>query len=153
MRPDEMMKFLSVTRGALTGRQQQRNFRKAPRSVRPLRLLLIGCEIALILGATPAHALTSRSKLEKWCAEGSAAASGRCIGYLLAAEDMLASGAIDGIRACLPEGIGLAEQIGIVNGWLRANPEADAQSAIGLVARAYAARHPCKPQAKSGTPQ
>jgi hypothetical protein len=107
--------------------------------------------IALVLVAAPAHALTSRAKLEKWCAEGSAAASGRCIGYLLAAEDMLASGGIDGIRACLPEGISLGEQIAIVTAWLQANPKAEAQSAIGLVARAYADRHPCKTQANSGT--
>jgi hypothetical protein len=153
MEKEEMIKFRAVTRSALTGRQRERNVRKAPRSARLLRLLLVGCEFALVIAATPAHALTSRSKLEKWCAEGSAAASGRCIGYLLAAEDMLASGSIDGIRACLPEGVGLAEQISIVNEWLQANPEASAQSAIGLVARAYAARYPCKSPAKSGTLQ
>jgi hypothetical protein len=98
----------------------------------------------LVLVASPAHALTSRAKLEKWCAEGSAAASGRCIGYLLAAEDMLASGPVAGIRACLPADISLGEQIGIVTGWLQANPDTEATSAIELVARAYAIRYPCK---------
>lgn len=96
-----------------------------------------------LLCATTAHALTDREHLEKWCTRGSSVAAGRCIGYLLAAEDALAHDAIEGVRACLPREIGLSEQHRIVIDWLRDNPQAQALSALGLVARAYAKRYPC----------
>lgn len=99
---------------------------------------------ALIYGAS-AQALTDRADLEKWCGQGSAVAAGRCLGYLLAAEDALSSNSIDSVRACLPRSIGLAEQHRIVMAWLRAHPDAVATTAIGLVAQAYAASYPCPP--------
>lgn len=100
---------------------------------------------ALILHASPARALTDRADLEKWCSQGSSVAAGRCLGYLLAAEDALANNSIDEVRACLPRNIGLAEQRRIVMEWLQANPHAVAATAMGLVARAYAASYPCPP--------
>lgn len=95
---------------------------------------------------SPAHALTTREKLEKWCTSstGSVAAAGRCLGYLLATEDALSQDSIEGVRACLPENITLQEQNRIVIEWLKANPNAEAKTAMGLVARAYAAHYPCK---------
>jgi hypothetical protein len=101
--------------------------------------------ITLLLIA-PAHALTTREKLEKWCTSstGSVAGAGRCLGYLLAAEDALSQDSIEGVRACLPENITLQEQNRIVIDWLKANPNAEAKTAMGLVARAYAAHYPCK---------
>ena len=94
----------------------------------------------------PAHALTTREKLEKWCTSstGSVAGAGRCLGYLLAAEDALSQDSIEGVRACLPENITLQEQNHIVIEWLKSNPTAEAKTAMGLVARAYAANYPCK---------
>ena len=50
--------------------------------------------------ATTAHALTDREHLDKWCTQASSVAAGRCIGYLLAAEDALAHDSIEGVRAC-----------------------------------------------------
>jgi hypothetical protein len=99
--------------------------------------------IFALLWANTAHALTDREHLEKWCTRGSSVAAGRCIGYLLAAEDALAHDAIEGVRACLPREIGLSEQHRIVIDWLRDNPQAEALSALGLVARAWAQRYPC----------
>lgn len=93
--------------------------------------------------ATSAHALTDRGHLEKWCTHGSSVAAGRCIGYLLAAEDALANDSVEGIRACLPSGIGLADQHRIVLEWLAAHPDARSRTALGLVARAYAEHYPC----------
>ncbi len=95
---------------------------------------------------SPAYAFTTREKLEKWCisSTGSVAAAGRCIGYLLATEDALSQDSIEGVRACLPENITLQEQNRIVIEWLKANPNAEAKTAMGLVARAYAAHYPCK---------
>jgi hypothetical protein len=89
--------------------------------------------------------LTDRADFEKWCAQTSSVGAGRCLGYLLAAEDALAHNSIDNVRACLPRDIGLAEQHRIVMEWLRRNPEAVAPTAMGLVARAYAASYPCPP--------
>jgi hypothetical protein len=93
--------------------------------------------------ATTAHALTDREHLDKWCTQASSVAAGRCIGYLLAAEDALSHDSIEGVRACLPPAIGLSEQHRIVIDWLKANPEAKSLTALGLVARAYAAHYPC----------
>lgn len=100
--------------------------------------------LVTLLALGPAHALTDRAKLEKWCAQGSSVAAGRCLGYLLAAEDVLANDSIEGVRACLPANITLQEQSRIVSNWLRAHPQATAKTAIGLVAQAYATYHPCK---------
>ena len=112
-----------------------------------LRRLSTLLALSLLTGAPAAHALTDRADLEKWCTHGSTAAAGRCIGYLLAAEDALARDSIEGVRACLPATIGLQEQHRIVIEWLAAHPDAEAGSALGLVARAYAASHPCQPAA------
>lgn len=116
-----------------------------PTSSRPaawaMILLLTGFSV---LTAPPAHALSDRAKLEKWCMKGtSVAAEGRCIGYLLAVEDVLAHDAVEGIRACLPADLTLTEQHRIVVEWLQAQPPTDAHTAAGLVARAYATRYPC----------
>lgn len=80
--------------------------------------------VLTLLWLPNAQALTDRAHLEKWCNAGSVAAAGRCIGYLLAAEDVLSSDSIEGVRACLPRHIKLSEQ-------------------HGLVARAYAQHYPC----------
>lgn len=101
--------------------------------------------LAAACAAPAAHALTDREHLEKWCSRGSSVAAGRCIGYLLAAEDALASDSIEGVRACLPRSITLQEQHRIVIDWLQAHPEAQTATALGLVARAYAERYPCRP--------
>lgn len=106
---------------------------------KPFRYLLL----TALFQATAAQALTDRAHLEKWCTHGSSVAAGRCIGYLLAAEDALAQDSIEGIRACLPPDIGLTEQHRLVLDWLQANPAAESTTALGLVARAYAARYPC----------
>lgn len=99
--------------------------------------------LAVLWHATSALALTDRQHLEKWCTNASSVASARCIGYLLAAEDALAHDSIEGVRACLPADIGLSEQHQIVMDWLKTHDEVDAKTALGLVARAYAARYPC----------
>lgn len=101
--------------------------------------------LTLLLHATNAQALTDRQHLEKWCTHASSVASARCIGYLLAAEDALAHDSIEGMRACLPAGIGLSEQHKIVLDWLQTHEKVAAKTALGLVARAYAARYPCEP--------
>lgn len=106
-------------------------------------LLLAG---AVMLHASAARALTDHDHIEKWCTHTSAVAAGRCIGYLLAVEDVLARDSIEGVRACLPRGITLAEQHQIVLDWLKAHPQIEAGSAAGLVARAYAAKYPCEKQ-------
>lgn len=100
--------------------------------------------VVLLLAHAPARALTDRQHLEKWCTHGSSVAAGRCIGYLLAAEDALATGSVEGVRACLPRDIGLTEQHSVVLDWLRTHPEAQASTALGLVAQAYAASYPCR---------
>jgi hypothetical protein len=104
-------------------------------------LLLLS--LAGLLAAPAAHALTDPGDILKWCTQSSAAASGRCLGYLLAAEDALAADSIEGVRACVPRDIGLQQQHKIVVDWLRANPSATAATALGLVARAYAEYFPC----------
>lgn len=112
-----------------------------------LRTLVSPCLLALAASfvAPTAHALTDRDHLEHWCVRGtSAVAAGRCFGYLLAAEDALATGSIEGIRACLPKTITLQEQHRIVSEWLQANPDVQAATALGLVARAYAQHYPCR---------
>lgn len=108
--------------------------------IQPLVLAL-----AAACAAPAAHALTDREHLEKWCTRGSSVAAGRCIGYLLAAEDALATDGIEGVRACLPRSITLQEQHRIVIEWLQAHPDAAATTALGLVARAYAEHYPCRP--------
>ena len=99
--------------------------------------------LLLCLPAVAAQALTSRADLEKWCSQSSVAAAGRCLGYLLAAEDALSQDSIEGVRACLPQEISLQEQHRIVMTWLQANPDTGSATAMGVVARAYAARYPC----------
>ncbi len=110
-----------------------------------MRLLALVLLAAATLNAAPVSAQTSRADFEKWCAQTSSVGSGRCLGYLLAAEDALYGNSIDSVRACLPPDIGLAEELRIVMEWLRANPDAVAPTAMGLVARAWAARYPCPP--------
>lgn len=97
----------------------------------------------LLLAAPSAQALTDRDHLLKWCTHESTVAAGRCIGYLLAAEDALSGDSIEGIRACLPRDITLRQQHQTVLEWLAANPQAESATALGLVARAYAGRYPC----------
>ena len=106
-------------------------------------MLALTIFLTLLLHATGAQALTDRQHLERWCTHASSVASARCFGYLLAAEDALAHDSIEGVRACLPVGIGLSEQHKIVLDWLQNHQEADSKTALGLVARAYAARYPC----------
>ena len=86
---------------------------------------------------------TERTEFETWCRQGSASASGACLAYLLAARDVLTQDSIEGVRACLPDAVKLGELQRIVLEWLAANPDARSASALGLVARAYAARFPC----------
>ena len=93
-------------------------------------------------GASP----TERTEFETWCRQGTASASGACLAYLLAARDVLAQDSIEGVRACLPDEVKLAELQRIAQEWLVANPAARSASALGLVARAYAARFPCAAQ-------
>lgn len=120
--------------------------RTRPTRHRAYRLTGVIVALVSLSFTAPANALTTRAKFEKWCITAvSAAGAGRCLGYLLAAEDALAHDSIEGVRACLPEDITLQEQNRIVLEWLRANPDAEARTAIGLVARAYAAHYPCKP--------
>jgi hypothetical protein len=107
-------------------------------------LLRLLAALSLIAWGQTAMALTDRAHLEKWCTHESSVAAGRCIGYLLAAEDALAGTSIEGIRACLPGNIRLQEQHLLVVNWLKANPDTQAQTALGLVARAYAEKYPCK---------
>lgn len=110
-----------------------------PQIMKPVSIV----SLLAFLFATTAQALTDREHLDKWCTQASSVAAGRCIGYLLAAEDALAHDSIEGVRACLPPAIGLSEQHRIVTDWLKANPEARSLTALGLVARAYAAHYPC----------
>ena len=110
-----------------------------------MRLFALALFAVALLNAAPLQAQTSRADFEKWCAQTSSVGAGRCLGYLLAAGDALYGNSIDNVRACLPADIGLAEQLRIVMEWLRANPDAVAPTAIGLVARAWAARYPCPP--------
>ncbi len=98
---------------------------------------------ALLPVAPSAWALTDRADLLKWCTHASSVASARCFGYLLAAEDALSRDSVEGIRACLPLDIGLRTQHRLVLDWLGDHPDAEAASALGLVARAYAQYYPC----------
>ena len=93
--------------------------------------------------STAAPALTDRAHLEKWCTHSSQVAAGRCIGYLLAAEDALSTQSIEGVRACLPRDVTLQQQHQTVIDWLEAHPDSEGTTALGLVARAYAERFPC----------
>ena len=96
-----------------------------------------------LLPMTTAAVQTERTEFETWCNQGSAAASGACLAYLLATRDVLVQDSIEGVRACLPDTVKLGELQRIVLEWLAANPDANSASALGLVARAYAARFPC----------
>ena len=107
------------------------------------RLLPLLFAVSLLVPGQAAFALTDRADLEKWCQRSSAAAVGRCYGYLRAAADVLASDSIDGVRACLPRDIELPEMHRLLRDWLSAHPAAMTTSAMGLVARALAARYPC----------
>lgn len=108
----------------------------------PLVALLL--MLSLWLSAGNASAQTERADLERWCRiETSAAGAGRCLGYLLAARDVLARDSIEGVRACLPPTVKLQEQLDIVMRWLQANPDARAATAMGLIARALATDYPC----------
>ncbi len=111
---------------------------------RSIMKLIYATAWATLFFATSVHALTDREHLEKWCTHSSSVAAGRCIGYLLAAEDALAYQSIEGIRACLPKSITLQEQHQLVTDWLKANPDTTSPTALGLVARAYASRYPCE---------
>lgn len=117
---------------------------RPPKPLPPIAFLS-GCLLAWLAASPSAQALTDRAHLEKWCTHDSSVAAGRCIGYLLAAEDALSADSIEGIKACLPEDITLGQQHRIVTAWLQAHPEAQAGTALGLVARAYAERYPCQP--------
>ena len=108
---------------------------------RTLSALLVSC----IFFSSAALALTDRARLLSWCTHSSSVASGRCLGYLLVAEDALATDSIEGVRACMPRDVSLQEQLKIVVDWLTAHPQAEAATALGLVARAYAERFPCNP--------
>ncbi|MBI2276122.1 MAG: hypothetical protein HYU74_02080 [Dechloromonas sp.] len=99
--------------------------------------------LASLLLSTPAPALTDRAHLEKWCTHDSQVAAGRCIGYLLAAEDALSTTGIEGVKACVPPDITLQQLHRAVIEWLAAHPDAVGETALGLVARAYAERFPC----------
>ena len=101
--------------------------------------------LSLAASGPTALALTVRADLEKWCTQATSVAAGRCIGYLLAAEDALAHDSIEGTRACLPPTITLQEQHRLVLSWLKSHPETPALTALGLVARAYAQNYPCRP--------
>lgn len=111
------------------------------KSLRSLSLLLLAW-----LTTGNSLALTEREDFEHWCRrETSAAGAGRCLGYLLAAEDVLSQDSIEGVRACMPRSITLNEMHALVLSWLQAHPEAQAGTAMGLIARALAARYPCPP--------
>jgi hypothetical protein len=97
----------------------------------------------VFLPSTAALAVTDRAHLEKWCTHSSLVAAGRCIGYLLAAEDVLATQSIDGVKACLPREVTLQQQHQTIIDWLEAHPETGDAMAMTLVARAYAERFPC----------
>lgn len=99
--------------------------------------------LAPLLFAAQAWALTDRSDLVKWCTHSSAVAAGRCIGYLLAAEDALSTAEVEGVRACVPRDATLQQLHQAVIEWLDAHPDAMGETALGLVARAYAGRFPC----------
>jgi len=105
--------------------------------------LLILLSLGTLLAASAAQALTDGGDLLKWCTQNSSAASGRYLGYLLPAVDVLAADSIEGVRACLPREIGLQQQHRIVVDWLLANPMATAATATGLVARSCAQHFPC----------
>ncbi|MFH1871479.1 MAG: Rap1a/Tai family immunity protein [Pseudomonadota bacterium] len=107
------------------------------------KILPLVFAIAALLAAPAAQALTDREHLIKWCTGTSSVAAGRCIGYLLAAEDALSADSVEGVRACLPRDTGLQQQHKIVVDWLEANPDAASGTALGLVARAYAQHFPC----------
>ncbi len=105
--------------------------------------ILLLLSLATLVAPPAARAVTDPGDILKWCSQTSAAASGACLGYLLAANDALATDSIEGIRACMPRNIGLQQQHKIVVDWIRANPSATATTALGLVARAYAEHFPC----------
>lgn len=99
--------------------------------------------LAAALFASQAPALTDRAHLEKWCTHGSQVAAGRCIGYLLATEDVLSKAEVEGVKACVPRDVTLQQLHQAVIEWLDAHPDAVGETALGLVARAYAERFPC----------
>ena len=105
------------------------------------KLSRIVLSLAALSFAAQAWALTDRSDLEKWCTHASAVAAGRCIGYLLAAEDVLSTAGVEGVRACVPRDVTLQQLHQAVIEWLAAHP--DEGMALALVARAYAERFPC----------
>jgi hypothetical protein len=106
---------------------------------------LIGCLLlALPAFSFSAYAITDRSDVLKWCEGHSVAAAGRCIGFLLAAEDALSLGPVEGISACLPASVTLKEMYAAVLGWLPDHPEAQAKTGLGLVSQALSASYPCE---------
>lgn len=107
------------------------------------RILLLLFAASLFVPVKAALALTGRADLEKWCQRGSAAAVGRCYGYLRATADVLASDSIDGVRACLPRDTELPEMHRLLSEWLNTHPATMTTSAMGLVARALSERYPC----------
>ncbi len=93
---------------------------------------------------SPAQALTERGDVIKWCTGGSIAGSGRCAGFLLAVEDALAVGTVEGVRACIPRDVTIQALFRSMAGYFDAEPEAQAETGLGLVAQAYARTWPCK---------
>lgn len=108
---------------------------------RPLVVFVFS--LAAMLAASPAAALTDRAHLVKWCSNSSWVAAGRCIGYLLATEDALSGGPVEGVSACLPADVSLQQLHKTALDWLNAHPQAESPTALGLVARAYAQQYPC----------
>ncbi|WP_265948619.1 Rap1a/Tai family immunity protein [Dechloromonas sp. A34] len=107
------------------------------------KIFRIVLSIVALLFASQAPALTDRAHLEKWCTHGSQVAAGRCIGYLLAAEDALSTAEVEGVRACVPRDVTLQQLHQALIEWLATHPDAAGETALGLVARAYAERFPC----------
>ena len=69
---------------------------------------------------------------------------GYCAGYISSISDALDGNAIDGYRACLPNGVTIGQVQDVVVKWLRAHPEKRHFQAAGLVAQALEDAFPCK---------
>ncbi len=108
-----------------------------------MKTLLTSLCLLISLYSSTVSAITDRADILKWCQGSSVVAAGRCIGFLLAAEDALSLGPVEGTRVCLPERIGLKELYAAILDWIPAHPEAKTKTGLGLVAQALAARYPC----------
>lgn len=109
-----------------------------------MKNILFSLFIILLGLSAPVSAITDREDVMKWCKGHSVVASGRCIGFMLAAEDALSLGPVEGVSACIPRDITLKEMYAAVLGWLPEHPEAQAKTGLGLVSQAFAARYPCE---------